>query len=81
MNCPFAVVAVFLSYKTEPGGAGKELFWIEFVDRELQPNYIAQHGIEMERLPAKGMSKEEMLTAATVAATMLAEEGIALLTG
>lgn len=52
------------------------MFWIEYVDRALQPNYVAQHGIQMQRLPNKGMSKEELLKSATTTAASLAALGM-----
>ncbi|CAB9520957.1 expressed unknown protein [Seminavis robusta] len=37
----------------------KPFMWVEFVDREMQPNYTAQRGIEMTKLPYTGMTNTE----------------------
>ena len=39
----------------------KSFFWIEFVDRNLQPNYKAQRGVDAKKLPPEGISKEEVI--------------------
>lgn len=39
----------------------KVLQWIEFVDRDVQPNYEAQRGVDMKKVPRHGMNTEEMI--------------------
>ena len=53
------------------------LLWIEFVDRDVQPNYIAQRGVDMKKVPTYGMNSEEMVALAiqgTVTAVVLGIE-------
>lgn len=35
-------------------------FWLEFVDRAVQPNYQAQRGIDMKEIPPGAMTKTEL---------------------
>ncbi|CAB9519222.1 expressed unknown protein [Seminavis robusta] len=74
-------VSVYLSGKTEASleGGAKSFFWVEFVDRVAQPNYVAQRGIDMKKLPTKGFSKEEALLASGFVALTLAEELLPLM--
>lgn len=44
--------------------------WMEFVDRQQQPNYKAQRGIDMKTIPRHGITSDEMVEGAiAVAAT------------
>lgn len=53
--------------------------WIEFVDRDVQPNYVAQRGVDMKKVPTHGINTEEMIDlsiqvtvgAASIALTIL----------
>ncbi|CAB9523408.1 expressed unknown protein [Seminavis robusta] len=69
-------VSVYLSGKKETSleEGAKSFFWVEFVDRVAQPNYVAQRGIDMKKLPTEGFSKEEALLASGSVALELAEE-------
>eukprot|EP00977_Amphora_coffeiformis_P024563 scaffold16229_cov130-Amphora_coffeaeformis.AAC.1 len=64
-------VSVFLCAKEEKPNAenpeAKTVHWIEFVDRVKQPNYEAQRGINMQKIPPGAATKSD-LTAVVVAA-------------
>lgn len=73
-------VSVFLSAKVETISEGrreepKALLWIEFVDREVQPNYSAQRGVDMKEVPRHGINTEEMITMSIECAAKAAEIG------
>lgn len=75
-------VSVFLSAKVETiteGEAQKDklLLWMEFVDRQIQPNYMAQRGVDMKKVPQHGISSEEFITMAV--ATTIQAASIALM--
>lgn len=56
-------VSVFLCAKTEQISDNSDkatLYWLEFVDRDDQPNYQAQRGFNMKKIPPGPMSKKEM---------------------
>mmetsp|Transcript_37475 Transcript_37475/g.77728 ORF Transcript_37475/g.77728 Transcript_37475/m.77728 type:complete len:393 (-) Transcript_37475:72-1250(-) len=68
-------VGVFFSAKTETDLQGQEettIYWLEFVDRDLQPNYLAQRGIDVQKFPSEGISAEEIKELAIAAATTIA---------
>ncbi|KAL3932525.1 MAG: hypothetical protein SGBAC_010811 [Bacillariaceae sp.] len=57
-------VSVFLSAKVEEvyEEPPKAILWIEFVDREIQPNYVAQRGVDMKKVPRHGINPEELIS-------------------
>ncbi|CAJ1932687.1 unnamed protein product [Cylindrotheca closterium] len=79
-------VSMFLSAKVEKVTKdGKEvetpIQWIEFVDRDVQPNYVAQRGVDMKKVPTHGMNADEIIAlsvfctvqAVTIAGMILGE--------
>ena len=67
-------ISVYLSAKREPGdnGGNQSFYWMEFVDRDLQPNYRAQRGMDMKAIPPGAMTKAEMANIAMSVATSAA---------
>lgn len=73
----FSSVALFLAVKQESVAAEesdgesrevvKPFMWVEFVDRDVQPNYIAQRGIDVHKIPHTGTSARREAIKATKA--------------
>jgi hypothetical protein len=66
-------VSLFLSAKVENvweedsrQEVKKALQWIEFVDRDVQPNYVAQRGVDMKKVPTNGMNTEEIIALSVI---------------
>lgn len=77
-------VSIFLSAKKEKVTQNNEevekiFFWLEFVDRDLQPTYVAQRGIDMQKIPPEGISAEEVVDLVVAAGSMAMQIGLAIL--
>lgn len=78
------IVGVFFSAKeeeVESDGSNntsltKQFFWLEFVDRDIQPDYYAQRGIDVQKFPSEGISSEEMVELAIAGTVAVAQIGI-----
>lgn len=74
-------MAVFFSAKEEQVTKKNEtktktFFWLEFVDRDVQPNYVAQRGIDVQKFPSEGISVEELVEMAISGTVMAVQLGI-----